>query len=199
MTAQHTVLKLGCASSAEMKKLSALLSREQSRNATLYLFKASGVIATFFFSNYFSTLKGNGERPGGKQKVVTLGKKCYVWHLFRQRSSTSLRGTHDSDWLNNMKEDGLTIRRQPATTTTTTNRLKMEEVAVEKLVVDVCGAHKLWILFFVCLKAVCCLYSLLIEAETFASHCENKTAFHYQSNMWLRQHFNYKSLKCSIR
>lgn len=35
---------------------------------------------------------------------------------------------------------GLTIHRQP--TTTTTNRGKMEEVAVEKLVVDGCEAHK---------------------------------------------------------
>lgn len=86
MTAQHTALKLGCASSAEIKKLSAPLSREQSRNAALYLFKASGVIATvsrvqttlfsfFFFFKLLFHLKSEWGTAGRQTERSHFGKK----------------------------------------------------------------------------------------------------------------------------
>lgn len=67
----------------------------------------------------------------------------------------------------------------------------MEEVAVEKLVVDGCEAHKPWVSSFFCC-CCCSLYRLLIEE---ASHYDNKTPFYYQHKMQLRQHFKYKNHK----
>lgn len=123
----------------------------------------------------------------GRQTESSRFGKIAVPGIFLSSAVQQLREA-DSEWLNKKKKkQRLTIRRKPATTNPTENGGSGGGKDGSGCFSD---RSTLAVIFLIFKRYS--WYSIVIEAATAASHCDNKTAFHYQHNMWLRQRFKYK-------